>query len=104
MPKVFSNTIFIAAVAGLLSSLGLIYYVSKAVSPGIFGLFAITIIAVLFGLFVGLSSAGLSLLINLKKFMGGTGNCDNCTNNMPFNSNFCPNCGKRNVFFKIMKL
>ncbi len=104
MPKVFSNPIFIATVTGLLSSLGLTYYASKALSPGIFGLFAITIVAVLFGMFVGLSSATLSLLMNLKKFMGESGNCGNCNSNMPVNSNFCPNCGKRSVIFKIIKM
>ncbi len=102
MAKLFSNPIFIATVAGLLSSIGLIYYVSKAVSPGIFGLFAITIVAVLFGLFVGLSSAALSLLANLKKFMGN--NCSDCSNDIPSNSNYCPHCGKRNIFLKIIKL
>ena len=104
MVKIFPNTIFVATVAGLLSSIGLIYYVSKAVSPGIIGMFAVTIIAMLFGVFVGLSSAALSLLVNFKKFFTETGSCSNCSNEIPGNANFCPHCGKRSVYLKMIKL
>ncbi len=98
------RAVFIGAALGLLSSAGLVYYVSKAVSPGIFGMFAIMVIAVLFGIFVGLSSAALSLLVNLKRFFSGSGNCANCSNEFSGNVNFCPHCGKKSIYFNVVKL
>ncbi len=97
------RAIFVGAATGLLSSIGLVYYVSKAVSPGIFGMLAITVIAVLFGIFVGLSSAALSVMVNFKKFFSNSA-CVNCSNDIPGNASFCPHCGKRSIYFKMVRL
>lgn len=103
MTTVFHNPAFIGAAAGLASAVGLVYYVSKAVSPGIFGMFALAFVAVLFGIFVGLFSATLSVVIKFKKFFAGSG-CNNCGNGIPGNASFCPHCGKRPVYFRMVKL
>lgn len=97
------RAVFVGAATGLLSAIGLIYYASKATSPGILGTFAITIIAVLFGIFVGLSSAALSVMVNFKKFFLDSA-CVNCSNEIPGNANFCPHCGKRSVYLKMVRL
>ncbi|MBI3412939.1 MAG: zinc ribbon domain-containing protein [Candidatus Aenigmarchaeota archaeon] len=93
---IIPRAIFIGSLAGLLSAVGLVYYVSKAVSPGILGSFAIAAIAVLFGIFVSLLSGTLFLLLNLKKVFADSG-CVNCDGEIPGNASFCPHCGKRAV-------
>ncbi|MBI4177379.1 MAG: hypothetical protein HY516_03350 [Candidatus Aenigmarchaeota archaeon] len=103
MKRIFPNPVFVGAAAGLASAIGLVYYASRAVSPGILGTLAITVIAVLFGIFIGLSSATLSILLNAKKFFGGS-ECNNCGNETPVNASFCPHCGKRPVYFKMIRL
>ncbi|MBI1971821.1 MAG: zinc ribbon domain-containing protein [Candidatus Aenigmarchaeota archaeon] len=97
MANVSPSPLLVGAVTGFLSAMGLAYYASKAISPGILGMVPITVIAVLFGVFIGLSSATLYMLAGFRKFFTGSG-CAGCGNEIPGNANFCPHCGKRPVY------
>ena len=103
MKKLF-NPVSLGAAAGLAACMGFVYYVLKALSPGLAGAVGITLIGILFGMFVGLSGMILFFFMDVKKLFKGFGSCAHCDNEIPKQASFCPYCGRKPARLKMINI
>ncbi len=103
MKKLF-NPVSLGAAAGFAACIGFVYYVLKALSPGLAGAVGITLIGMMFGIFVGLSGTVLFFLMDIKKLFRDLGSCTHCERDVPKQASFCPHCGRRPAHVKMINI
>ncbi len=103
MKKLF-NPVSMGAAAGFAACIGFVYYVLKALSPGLAGAAGIILIGMLFGMFIGLTGMIIFFLMDVKKIFKGLGGCAHCEKDMPKRASFCPHCGRRPACIKMINI
>ncbi len=103
MKKLF-NPVSLGAAAGFAACISFVYYVLKASSPSLVGAVGVTLIGMLFGMFVGLSGIVLFFLMDVKKLFKDFGSCAHCEKDMPKQAGFCPYCGRRPAYLEMVNV